>query len=455
MSTLTKEYLDDYRTSPQYKLFHEYRPATYSERLIVTRPPLKKEIEEKAANASMIHKFAEQKANPEPSKTSTSNVKISQQVARPVTTQETTKEDTETMEKSDNSLDSQSLEKQPTSQNNAAEIQDTKKVNKTLEDQQARIVPENKSNDDSLELPNKEVDESGKKVANETTSQIQNDQPSSLAAPDQITQSLNLNSNLSSTLDSAQEIGEPNSTQEENNFKDTVSNKSNEPSIPRYSGPNLVTPTSTSTSTSSSANLELSSSPSPVSSSLSNTNSTPSSVSTPQAIIHPGIPKDTEKENNPFSGDADIFSKIRESLNNRDWLEKIQEVHLATIHEIEQLPIKRIKLKSIVDNKDSYMPLNSTLFNILSSVIIDDNGLITFTFRNGGHKSPSLTIVPESWVDEQKQYLLSRKCNYYYSPSLDLVTLSNCFKTLAANISSTETFIQYFIKYVPIIFEEN
>lgn len=167
-----------------------------------------------------------------------------------------------------------------------------------------------------------------------------------------------------------------------------------------------------------------------------------------QRVITPSTVK-TKSKNEINSNEAELYSKVKESVTTAEWLRKANSFAVETSKKIKELPVKRIKLLSLEDNSKSSILLDDLLLHYLASIIIGKNLDIFLIFRD----TTIITIAPSKWLESNnisKKYLLDNGYKYSYE-SLDIQLLIESLKPFCSASSVTDQTTQLWLKFVPIL----
>ncbi|WP_298491138.1 hypothetical protein [uncultured Lactobacillus sp.] len=144
--------------------------------------------------------------------------------------------------------------------------------------------------------------------------------------------------------------------------------------------------------------------------------------------------------------EVDSYQAIKDAAKDINWIEKSQRLELAFKDDLAKIPLKKITVYSVKDNSESYIPLDSLLFNLLGSVAIGNSLYILFIFRNG----KNISIAPEKWIKANREDCLKNGFQFFYK-DLDLEKLISALKIMSVSITPTEEYTEFWLKYMPVI----
>lgn len=150
---------------------------------------------------------------------------------------------------------------------------------------------------------------------------------------------------------------------------------------------------------------------------------------------------------NSVQNDTTMFNQLRESAKIATIVEKSQ-VHVKLRENIEQLPVKQIKLTDLVNQQQSYMPIDHALLNVLGSVVIGKYLHIQLLFRDG----TVLNLAPDEWLDKvnDNQALIDQGFVYVYH-DLNLEEFEKSVHSVSSYVIDTDDYVQYMLEFIPIV----
>lgn len=157
--------------------------------------------------------------------------------------------------------------------------------------------------------------------------------------------------------------------------------------------------------------------------------------------------QNNEQPLNSAQSDSTMFDQLRESARIATIVEKSQ-VHVKLRENIEKLPVKQIKLTDLVNQQQSYMPIDHALLNVLGSVVIGKYLHIQLLFRDG----TVLNLAPGEWLDKvnDNRVLIDQGFIYVYH-DLNLEEFEKSVHSVSSYVIDTDDYVQYMLEFVPII----
>lgn len=157
-----------------------------------------------------------------------------------------------------------------------------------------------------------------------------------------------------------------------------------------------------------------------------------------------------QKNEQPLSSaqnDSALFDQLRESAKIATIVENSQ-VHVKLRENIEKLPVKQIKLTDLVNQQQSYMPIDHALLNVLGSVVIGKYLHIQLLFRDG----TVLNLAPSEWLDKvtDNQELIDQGFIYVYH-DLNLEEFEKSVHSVSSYVIDTDDYVQYMLEFIPIV----
>lgn len=157
--------------------------------------------------------------------------------------------------------------------------------------------------------------------------------------------------------------------------------------------------------------------------------------------------QNNEQPLNSAQSDSAMFDQLRESARIATIVEKSQ-VHVKLRENIEKLPVKQIKLTDLVNRKQSYMPIDHALLNVLGSVVIGKYLHIQLLFRDG----TVLNLAPDEWLDKvnDNRTLIDQGFIYVYH-DLNLEEFEKSVHSVSSYVIDTDDYVQYMLEFIPIV----
>ena len=170
------------------------------------------------------------------------------------------------------------------------------------------------------------------------------------------------------------------------------------------------------------------------------------------SVIEENAMNEPKLQNNeqPLSSaqnDSALFDQLRESAKIATIVENSQ-AHVKLRENIEKLPVKQIKLTDLVNQQQSYMPIDHALLNVLGSVVIGKYLHIQLLFRDG----TVLNLAPSEWLDKinDNQELIDQGFIYVYH-DLNLEEFEKSVHSVSSYVIDTDDYVQYMLEFIPIV----
>lgn len=159
------------------------------------------------------------------------------------------------------------------------------------------------------------------------------------------------------------------------------------------------------------------------------------------------LKKKTKPKSKP-THNSDSYEQIKKAGEDINFIEKSQRLELAFKHDLAKIPLKQLNVYSIDDQSKSFIPFNTSLFNVLGSVVVGKSMYILFIFRNG----KSIAIAPENWAKNEKEMTVKTGFQFFYKDEeVDFTKLTETLKIMAGSVTPTKDYTEFWLKYMPAI----
>ena len=144
----------------------------------------------------------------------------------------------------------------------------------------------------------------------------------------------------------------------------------------------------------------------------------------------------------------DAYEQIKKAGQDISFIEESHRLELAFKKDLAKIPLKQLNVYNIDDDSKSFIPFNTSLFNVLGSVVVGKAMYILFIFRNG----KNIAIAPEGWAKNERQVTVENGFQFYYKENdIDFAKLTETLKIMAGSITPTNDYTEFWLKYMPAI----
>lgn len=145
---------------------------------------------------------------------------------------------------------------------------------------------------------------------------------------------------------------------------------------------------------------------------------------------------------------TDSYEQIKKAGEDINFIEKSHRLELAFKQDLAKIPLKQLNVYNIEDQSKSFIPFNTSLFNVLGSVVVGKSMYILFIFRNG----KNIAIAPENWAVNEKEMTIKNGFQFFYKEKeIDFNKLTETLKIMAGSVTPTNDYTEFWLKYMPAI----